>query len=110
MMAETEKEPEVSEAPGEEKPRGPLDVYLLISVSLEQFAALAWQKMGLHPDPLTGEVHRDLPQAKLAIDFVARFIEALEPQANDVERRRLQNLLSDLRINFVKQSQKEPSP
>ncbi|MCL6623581.1 MAG: DUF1844 domain-containing protein [Fimbriimonadales bacterium] len=109
-MSENEKEQQASEEQKGEKPLAPLDVYLLISGSLEQFAALAWQKMGLHPDPLTGEVHRDLPQAKLAIDFVARFIEALEPQANDVERRRLQNLLSDLRINFVKQSQKEPNP
>ncbi len=106
-MSEVEKEQKASEGQREEKPKVPLDVYLLLSVSLEQYSSLAWQKMGLHPDPLTGEVHKDLQQAKLAIDFVARFVEALEPQVSDLERRRLHSLLSDLRINFVKQSQAE---
>lgn len=106
-MSELEEGQGVSGTQEEEKYKKPLDVYGLIFVSIEQYAALAWQKLGLHPDPLTGEVHKDLLQAKLAIDLVARMIEMLEPQLGDRERRRLQSLLSDLRINFVRQSQLE---
>ena len=90
----------------EEAPVRPVDVFDIMRFSLEQFAAVAWQKMGLHPDAFTGNIERDLAQAKVAIDLAARLAEALDPKLDDEDRRRVQALVSDLRINYVRQAQK----
>jgi hypothetical protein len=80
----------------------PLSVYQLMSVSLEQFVEIAWQKLGYRPDPLTSQVHQDLDEARVAIDAAGYFAQILDPELDDVDRRRVQSLLSDLRINYVK--------
>lgn len=80
----------------------PLSVYQLISISLEQFAEIAWQKLGYRPDPLTSHVHQDLDEARIAIDVAGYFAQILDPKIDDADRRRVQSLLSDLRINYVK--------
>ena len=91
------------EAPGPEEPRVPLDVHVLLRMSVTQFAAVAWQKMGLEPDPLTNAIHKDLDQARLAIDAAAALAEKLLPRLQGQEARDLQSLLADLKLNFVKQ-------
>ena len=88
----------------EENPDKPLSVYDLISFSLDQFAQVAWQKMGLRPDPMTGKEDVDIEQAKVAIDMASRLGEVLDPQLDDEDRRKIQGMLSDLRINFVRRS------
>jgi len=82
----------------------PISVFQLIFVSFEQFAEVAWQKMGFRPDPLTGKEDVNLPEAKVAIDMASRLAEALDPELDDEDRRSVQARLSDLRINFVKKS------
>jgi hypothetical protein len=88
----------------EESSDKPLSVYDLISFSVDQFAQVAWQKMGLRPDPMTGKEDVDLEQAKVAIDMASRLGEALDPQLDDEDRRKIQGILSDLRINFVRRT------
>ncbi|HET6645013.1 MAG TPA: DUF1844 domain-containing protein [Fimbriimonadales bacterium] len=88
----------------EESSDKPLSVYDLISFSLDQFAQVAWQKMGLRPDPMTGKEDVDLEQAKVAIDMASRLGEVLDPQLDDEDRRKIQGILSDLRINFVRRT------
>lgn len=88
----------------EENSDKPLSVYDLISFSLDQFAQVAWQKMGLRPDPMTGKEDVDLEQAKVAIDMASRLGEVLDPQLDDEDRRKIQGILSDLRINFVRRT------
>ncbi len=82
----------------------PLSVYALIAISFEQFVALAWQKMGLQPDPITHKMDRNIPQAKVAIDIASRLAEALDSELPADERRRYQNLMTDLKINLVRQA------
>ncbi len=71
----------------------------------EQLSSLAWQKMGLQPDFVTGKIETDIAQCKAAIDAVASIARIIEPQLDDEDRRRMQNLVRDLQINFVEHSQ-----
>lgn len=82
----------------------PIDVFQFVAVMTEQLASIAWQKMGLQPDMSTGQIHKDLPQCKAAIDATAALSAIVEPQLDEPDRRQLQNLVRDLRINFVEQS------
>ncbi len=82
----------------------PLSVFVLLAVSLDQFASLANQKMGLQIDPITGKIEKDLKQAKIAIDIANRIAEAMDPELDEEDRRQVQTLLSNLRLNYVRQT------
>lgn len=79
----------------------PLNVYDALAAMMDQLAGIAWQKLGLQPDMLTGTLHADYPQAKIAIDEVAHLSAIVEPQLDDEDRRRVQSLVRDLRLNYV---------
>lgn len=85
----------------------PLDVYALLRLTVAQLSAAAWQKMGFQPDPFTNALHRDIVQARVAIDCVGLLAEKLLPQLHGQEARDLQSMLTDLRLNFVRQSEEE---
>lgn len=93
---------ETVEEPSGEVPS--LDVYAVLRVSIAQLSGAAWQMMGLQADPLTGKVHADFEQARIAIDAAAALVEQLLPHVQGQEARDYRNLLADLRLNFVKQS------
>ncbi|GIV17225.1 MAG: hypothetical protein KatS3mg022_2660 [Armatimonadota bacterium] len=82
----------------------PVDVVTVALWTIEELQAQAWIKMGLWKDPVSGELHADLPQAKIAIDCVAALAEVLKPHITDSQRRDLERLLTDLRLNFVQRS------
>jgi len=86
-----------------ETPKG-VSVYDLIGVSLDQFIEIAWVKMGLRADPLTGSESKDMGEAKVAIDIASRFAEILDAHLEEDDRRRVQSLLSDLRMNYIHKS------
>lgn len=67
----------------------------------------AWAALGLTPDPVTGEIGQDLPEARRAIDVIADLVKHMEPGLEPADRRELQNMLSNLRLNFVNQSRQE---
>ena len=79
----------------------PLDVHHVLAVMLEQLAEIAWQKLGLRPDPFSQGSHRDLALAKVAVDTVAAVAAQLEPSLDDEDRRQIQNLVRDLKVNYV---------
>jgi hypothetical protein len=60
--------------------------------------------MGLIPHPATRLVAKDFPQARLAINCMAALIEHLSPLAPPAERDALQQMITDLRLHFVRQS------
>ncbi|MCC6731321.1 MAG: DUF1844 domain-containing protein [Chthonomonadales bacterium] len=64
----------------------------------------AWIAMGLVNDPVTGQVERDLAEARLLIDSAGALAEQVQPHVDDATRRDLKNLISDLRVNFVQQT------
>jgi Domain of unknown function (DUF1844) len=82
-----------------------VDVPGALSVCINMLNEVAWMKMGLIPN-LQGKIEKDLAQAKVAIDAVGDLAARLDPLVNDQDRRDLQVMLSNLRINFVQQSQK----
>ncbi|MDR3690482.1 MAG: DUF1844 domain-containing protein [Fimbriimonas sp.] len=88
-----------------EKPTKPLSIYDILAILIEQLAAVAWQKMGLQPDSVTGKIEPDLAEAKVAIDVTASMVQQLESQLDEDDKRRLHSLLRDLRINYVQKSQ-----
>ncbi|MBX3113066.1 MAG: DUF1844 domain-containing protein [Fimbriimonadaceae bacterium] len=94
---------------GHETEVQPLDVHTVIMVMLDQMSGIAWQKMGLQPDAMTGKIHKDLNQAKIAVDVVANLSQFITPQLDETDKRELTNLVSNLKINYVQKSAEENS-
>ena len=118
--AEEEEKPASAEEPEGEAPKPPaeetadateqvkaIDVYSILRLSIAQLAGVAWQTMGLQPDPFTNETRKDTAQARIAIDAAAALVEQLKPHIQGQEARDYQNLLTDLRLNFVSHSTNE---
>jgi hypothetical protein len=82
-----------------------LDVPSALRFCVQMLQEIAWMKLGLVASPSSGKVEQDLPQAKVAIDSVGDLAARLNPYAGESERREMQTLLSNLRINFVQKSQ-----
>lgn len=82
----------------------PVDVYSLLKSFIGILGSHAWSWLGLVKDPITGKLDKDLAQAKVAIDTIAALSTQLESKLDDSEKRELQAMLSDLRMNFVRQS------
>lgn len=84
----------------------PITARDLVQLYINQLQEIAWSRMGLTPNPTSGTIERDLPDARLAIDCAADLIRHLDPLVDPATRRDLQNLLATLRLNFVQQSSK----
>ncbi len=85
----------------------PVSVYTLIMAMSEQMAGLAWQKLGLQPDMVTGKIHQDFAEAKVAIDVTTHLVSVLEPHLDDADKREINNLVRDLRMNYVQKIQEK---
>jgi hypothetical protein len=82
----------------------PIDVYTVIVAMVDQMSSIAWQKLGLHPDIMTGKLVQDLEQAKVAIDLTTHLATFIEPQLDDEDKRRMHGLIRDLRLNYVEKT------
>ena len=80
-------------------------VYDILQFVVGMLSEQAWQKMGLRLAPGQKEMTKDMTQAKLAIDTIAFIVDKLHPHVGENERKALRGLLSDLQLNFVRQSQ-----
>ncbi|HZT44479.1 MAG TPA: DUF1844 domain-containing protein [Chthonomonadaceae bacterium] len=78
-----------------------LDVRTFVQTLLGVFDAYAWQAMGLVANPATGEPHKDLPAAQLAIDCLQFLLGKAEADLSEPERREVQRRLNDLRMNYL---------
>ena len=83
------------------EPKEPLSVYAVLATMVDQMAAIAWQKLGLQHDFVTGKLEPDVELARVAIDAVAKLVDILEADCDENDRRQLENLVRDLRLNFV---------
>lgn len=79
-------------------------VYDLIQFMVGMLAEQAWVRMGIRLAPGQKEPEKDLVQAKVAIDTIVFMVDRIAQYLNDNDRRTLRALVSDLQINFVKQS------
>lgn len=76
-------------------------IYDILAVMLDQLSNVAWAKLGLQHDMVTGKIEPDLSQAKVAIDVVSHLSGVLESQLDEDDKKHLQNLVRDLKINYV---------
>jgi len=110
-VPEAEGPSEAAEAPPEEQAERPeeqlrpLDVYTVLRFSIAQLEAVSWQMMGLQADPFTNQTRKDIEQARVAIDATTALVEMLLPHVQGQEAREYQKILTNLRLNFVKQSE-----
>lgn len=85
----------------------PVDVYSLVKSFIGILGAHAWQWLGLVKNPVTGQLEKDLAQAKVAIDSIRALVQQIEGKLEPSEDRELKGMISDLQINYVQQSAKE---
>lgn len=104
-MEETPSKPGAPES-GNEADRVPLTVVDLLRWCISLLASSAWQAMGLLPDQATKKTERKLDDARLVIDATGALIDHLRPRVDAAERRELETLLANLRLNFVEQTNK----
>lgn len=91
----------------EEAPQGPPSVYDYVTAMVDSMASVAWQKLGLQPDLVTGSIVMDLAEAKVAIDITTHLATFIEPRLDDEDKRRIHTLIRDLRVNYVERT-KQP--
>lgn len=108
-LAEEEQEPDLEETDaGEFEGAGswmpPLDLPSILSMSFSMLSSLAWVRMGLLAEPVTGKIQRDLSEARQAIDAATDIARHLEPLLQPGDRREVQRAVTDMKLNFVRQS------
>jgi len=81
-----------------------IDVYSLLRMSVGMYVEQAWIHMGLRVDPRKGKAEPNLPYAKVAIDTVAFVVEQLQPNLDENEKRELDIMLANLRMNYVQRT------
>jgi len=79
-----------------------LDVHSLLGLFLGILAEKAWQTLGLRTKTGTDKVETDFDQARVAIDTVGFLAEKLELRLPEDEKRRLEGLVADLKLNYVR--------
>nr|WP_309688081.1 DUF1844 domain-containing protein [Armatimonas sp.] len=82
------------------------DVRSVLALFMGELRNLAWLRMGLVANPMTGEIEKDLAQAQMAINTVGFLADQLEPHVAPEERLPLKAMISDLQLNFVEQSKR----
>ena len=83
---------------------GELSVDGILMMALNFLSQHAWASLGLVPNPMTGKIEQNLPEARRAIDAIADVTKHLEATASPEEKRELQTMVSNLRLNYVRQS------
>lgn len=92
---------------GEEDKEAPvsltaLDVEQLLQIFIGILVSKAWQYIGLQVAPGKTEAKKDLRRASTAINCISLLTEKLTPYLSDGEVERLRSLVTDLKINYVK--------
>jgi len=82
----------------------PTDVPTLVKIIFPMLAESAWQNLGLMVKPGSTEGSMDLKQVKLAIDSMDALFRVIGEEMEETERKEIQGLLTNLRLNFVQKS------
>ncbi len=85
-------------------PVADFDVTAILRMTIGILNEKTWINMGLYANPGTGKVEKNIPEARRGIDLIADLVRHLEPFAEPDEKRELQVMLNNLRLNFVRQS------
>lgn len=94
-----------------QEPSGPqavnltaLDLGQLLGLFIGLLSAKAWQYMGVRLTPGKEEAEKDLARASAAIDCVSYLVEKAVHYMPEEEAGRLRALVTDLQINYARQS------
>ncbi|HPM37407.1 MAG TPA: DUF1844 domain-containing protein [candidate division Zixibacteria bacterium] len=79
----------------------PLFVQLVLSLQMG-----AWQQLGKIASPVSGQVDRDLAMAKVSIDLLGMIQAKTAGNLNPEEKRMLDHVLYELRLNYVDELKK----
>ena len=82
------------------------DVYSILALFLGELRNLSLIRLGLVPNPVSGQAERDLPQARVAIDTVAFLAGQLDGVVSPDEQLPLKALVSELQMQYVEQTKK----
>ncbi len=86
-------------------PENDIDIqFFQLVLSLQ---AAAMQQMGKVANPMTGKVDRDLAMAKNSIDMLEMVERKTRGNLTDDEKRLMDHLLYELRLNFVDELAKD---
>ena len=79
----------------------------LFTQLLSVFYSSAMMALGKIKNPSTDKIERNLEQAKISIDILELIKEKTKNNLTDSQKRMLEGLLTDLRLNFVDESNKD---
>ncbi len=86
----------------QERVMGQIDAYSIALSFTMMLGQKAWMYLGkIASNPETNEVKIDLPQAQFAIDCMAAVLEKLRGRAGEREINEIQNMITNLRLNYV---------
>lgn len=107
--AEENQTAKTTEAGTEEKKEGPRQEApplpeVNFSTLIMSLSSSALYHLGEIPDPQTGQVNKDLPLARHTIDIIGMLKEKTAGNLTDEEQMFVDNMLTDLRLRFVKAS------
>ncbi len=101
----SERKDDAEKKPSEMVDITSLDTYSLLGLFVGLLSEKAWQTMGLRTKPGTDKIEADFDQARVAIDTTAFLAEKVQPHLPDTEKRRLESIVTDLKINYVRLTQ-----
>ncbi len=87
----------------DEKEKLPVSVKEIILSFIGILSETGWEYMGLIANKITGKIHKDMDEAKLAIDTIDVLFEKIKDKLEDKEIRDIEKLIDDLKINYVMQ-------
>ena len=102
-MSSTSNEPEKTEQEPSPVDISLLDIYQLLEVFVVLLSEQAWRHIGLHVDPRTNKIEKDLLKAHDAIDCIIFLVDKAEPHLPTAEKEHLRNLITDLQLNYAEQ-------
>ncbi len=106
---EEEPSPPPHDRVPEEEPHPPtladLDIYDTLRFMVGVLNQAAWMHLGLVVAPGAKEAVTDLGQARVAIDSLEALANQLRPSFDLDEQREIDNVLANLRVNFVKKAE-----
>lgn len=77
------------------------DLPVLFVWFISMLSGKAWEYLGLIMNPETKKINKDLKKAKIAIDTVAFLYDQIKDDLNPEDFKRIENLLANLRMNYV---------
>jgi len=82
----------------------------LLMYLISSFELAAMQAMGKIKNPITDKIEKELSQAQFSIDILDMLKEKTKGNLSEYETRFLDNILGQLKLNFIDEQQKENKP